>query len=179
MKFSWKRLNRRFHYWGAFLSALPVLIIICTGILLLLKKEFAWIQPPTISGSSETPSISFEEILAATKTAPEAKEVDWSSIDRLDVNPRKGVVKVRTKNRWEIQLDLATAEVLQVAYRRSDLIESMHDGTFFHDRAKLWVFLPSAAILLILWCTGIILFFQPFSAKRRRKKKAEAISRPS
>ncbi|MEO0444755.1 MAG: PepSY domain-containing protein, partial [Verrucomicrobiota bacterium] len=97
MKFSWKRLNRRFHYWGAFLSALPVLIIICTGILLLLKKEFAWIQPPTISGSSETPSISFEEILAATKTAPEAKVVDWSSIDRLDVNPRKGVVKVRTK----------------------------------------------------------------------------------
>ncbi|MEM7010155.1 MAG: hypothetical protein AAF585_01625 [Verrucomicrobiota bacterium] len=35
-RFGW--LNRKVHYWGAILCAIPVLIIICTGILLLHKK---------------------------------------------------------------------------------------------------------------------------------------------
>ena len=39
-------------------------------------------------------------------------------IDRLDVRPGKGMLKVRCKNSWEVQIDANSGKVLQVAYRR-------------------------------------------------------------
>lgn len=71
------------------------------------------------------------QILAATQAVPEAEVKSWNDIDRLDVRPGKEMLKVCCKNRWEVQLDAKTGSVLQVAYRRSDLIESIHDGRFF------------------------------------------------
>ncbi|MDF1825824.1 MAG: PepSY-associated TM helix domain-containing protein [Verrucomicrobiales bacterium] len=171
MKIQWNRINRKTHYWGALICALPVLIMILSGLVLLLKKEVAWIQPPSQKGSGEVPLVSFEKILTVIQKIPEAEISTWNDVDRIDVRPGKGILKVLSGNRWEIQLHHETGEVLQVAYRRSDLIESIHDGSFFHERAKLWVFLPSAIILLILWVSGIWLFLLPILAKRRRKRK--------
>ena len=113
------------------------------------KKDVAWIQPPTQRGSTEELGIGFEEILASARSVPEAGIKGWDDVDRLDVRPSKGMLKVRARNRWEIQLDAATGEILQVAYRRSDLIESLHDGSFFHDKIKLYVFVPSAVLHLM------------------------------
>jgi len=144
-----------------------------SGILLQLKKEWSWVQPPTAKGKGDTPTVSLDAIFEATKSVPEAEVSGWNDIDRLDLQPRRGVVKVQAKNRWEVQIDLQTAKVLQVAYRRSDLIESLHDGSFFDDRVKLWVFLPVAVIVFTLWGTGIYLFFLPIIvrwSKRRRSK---------
>jgi uncharacterized iron-regulated membrane protein len=152
------QFNREVHRWATVVVAIPLLIVIGTGILLMLKKEFAWIQPPSQRGFSAEPMLPFERILEIAGTVPEAQIKDWSHIERLDVRPSKGIVKVRSENRWEIQLDAATGEILQVAYRRSDLIESLHDGSFFHDRVKTWVFLPSAIILAIMLLTGIYIF---------------------
>lgn len=162
------RLNRKIHYWGAIISALPVLIIIGSGIVLMFKKDVAWIQPPTAQAEGGEPSIGFARILEAASSVPEAGITSWDDIDRLDVRPGKGIIKVRAENRWEIQIDHQSGEVLQVAYRRSDLIESIHDGSFFHDSVKMWIFLPSALILFVLWVTGIYLFFQPMLARRSR-----------
>ncbi len=175
IKIKLSKLNRDIHRWGSILVALPVAVIIVTGVILQLKKESAWIQPPTREGSSRDLSLSFDQVLAAAREVPKAEVNSWDDIDRLDVRPAKGMLKVRCKNRWEIQLDLNTGYVLQVAYRRSDLIESIHDGSFFHDRAKLWVFLPCALVLGVLWATGIYLFLLPHFAKwKRRRKKARA-----
>jgi len=79
------------------------------------------------------------------------------------------VIKIRSKNRWEIQIDHQTGKVMQVAYRRSDLIESIHDGSFFHDKVKIWVFLPSAIVLLTLWITGVYLFVITTLQKNKMK----------
>lgn len=166
------KFNRVIHRWLSVLIALPLLVIIATGLVLMLKKDVAWIQPPTQSGSTKELGISFDEILASVKTVPEAEVKGWEDIDRLDVRPSKGMVKVRANNRWEIQIDAVTGEVLQSAYRRSDWIESLHDGSFFHDKVKLFVFLPSGVILFVLWITGLYLFFQPHLARRKRRKAA-------
>ena len=173
MKFH--QLNRVLHRWGSVIVAAPLLLVIITGILLQLKKESDWIQPPTQRGSSSEPSLSFERILEVVKTVPEADVQSWEDIDRLDVRPSRGMLKVRVENRWEIQLDARTGEILQVAYRRSDLIESLHDGSFFHDQANLWVFLPSALVLMGLWMTGLYLFILPYQAKWRRRRRAKAM----
>ncbi len=163
MKFS--RLNRTVHRWGSILVLIPTGVIIVSGIVLQLKKNSDWIQPPTQKGSSEELSLTFDQILSTVQDVPQAKVETWDDIDRLDVRPGKGMLKIRCKNRWEVQLDTNSGDVLQVAYRRSDLIESIHDGTFFHDSAKLWVFFPTALILTVLWLTGVYLFFLPYLAR--------------
>lgn len=165
------RTNRKVHYWGAIVCALPVLVVIVTGIILLLKKDVVWIQPATIRGESEVPAVGYGDLLESVKGVPEAGISGWEDIDRLDVRPGKGVIKVRAKNRWEVQVDQGTGEVLGVAYRRSDLIESLHDGSWFHDQVKLWIFLPSAVVLLVLWVTGIYLFVRPILVRRGRRAR--------
>ena len=163
------RLNRIVHRWGSILIALPALCVLLTGIVLQLKKQSYWIQPGTQTGAERVPMLSFAEILDIAKSAPEAKIQSWDDIDRLDVRPGKGILKVRAKNRWEVQMDTATGDILQVAFRRSDLIESLHDGSFFHEGVKLGIFLPTALVLVVLWGTGVYLFFLPQLAKRKKR----------
>lgn len=163
--------TRKLHRWGAILIALPFLLVIVTGILLQLKKEWSWVQPPTLRGQGRTPTISLDAILEAARSRPEIGVNGWNDVDRLDIQPKRGIAKLQTFGRWEAQVDLATGEVLQTAYRRSDLIESLHDGSWFHDRAKLWIFLPTAGVVLSLWFTGIYLFFLPHAVKWSRARK--------
>jgi len=56
-------------------------------------------------------------------------------------------------------------------YRRSDLIESLHDGSFFTDTAKLTVFLANGAVLLALWVTGMYLWGLPLVARRGARRR--------
>jgi uncharacterized iron-regulated membrane protein len=164
------KYSRRIHRWGGIAAAVPFGIVLVTGILLLVKKQSNWVQPPTRQGVSRRLFIGFDGILAAARAVPEAGVQLWDDIDRLDVRPDKGVVKVRCKNRWEIQVDTKTGDVLQVAYRRSDLIESIHDGSFFHERARVWVFLPSALALAVVWTTGIYLFLVRLLRRGAKRK---------
>lgn len=149
--------------------------MIGAGIFLMLKKEISWIQPETVAGSvSGVPSLTMQQMLSAAKQVPEARDWEWAELERVDFKPGKGVVKIVGPNDYEVQIDTHTGEVLQVAYRRSDLIESLHDGSFFGDETKLFVFLPAGIILFVLWGTGIYLFFLPHLAKRKRKTKKHA-----
>lgn len=53
----------------------------------------------------------------------------------------------------------------------SDFIESLHDGSFFAgDISKLGVFLPAAIGLLILWLSGIYMFWLPLITKWKKKR---------
>jgi uncharacterized iron-regulated membrane protein len=170
--------NRKLHRWGAVAIALPVLLVIVTGLLLQVKKHWTWVQPPEQRGESRVPTVTLDELFEAARSVPQAGITEWSDIERFDVRPSKGITKIIAHNRWELQVDNATAAVLQVAYRRSDLIESLHDGSWFHDVAKMWIFLPSGFILLGLWVTGIYLFILPYTVRaRKRKNLAEHRSR--
>lgn len=172
MAFNPRVFMRKSHRWGAILIAIPFLLVIVTGILLQLKKEWAWVQPTTAKGTGKAPAISFEAILEAVKSVPEAEVQSWDDIDRLDVQPKRGMVKVQARNHWEVQVDTGTGKVLKTTYRRSDTIESLHDGSWFADSVKLYVFLPVAGVVLGLWFTGIYLFVLPYSSKwwKRRKR---------
>jgi hypothetical protein len=162
------KLSRVLHRWGSIIALLPLMIIIFSGIVLQLKKELAYVQPPTQSGAGTEPAIGFERILEVVKTVPEAEIESWEDVDRLDVRPSKGVVKVRCKNRYEVQIDTETAQILHVAFRRSDLIESIHDGSYFNEHFKLWVFLPAGIVLAALLITGVHLFLLPHLVRRKR-----------
>ena len=173
MATSWNRWSRKLHRWGAILACLPLLLVIVSGLLLQVKKQVEWVQPPTAKGSTTDLVVKWPTILSAVAEIEEAQVSSWDDIDRLDVRPSKGVVKVRCKNRWEIQLDSSSGEILASNYRRSDFIESLHDGSFFSDEAKLWIFLPNGLVLLGLWVSGIYLWWLPIGARRKKRKKSK------
>ncbi len=163
-----KKANRLVHKWLSIVIAIPLLMVFITGILLLTKKEFAFIQPPTAKGESTVPSISFDRVLSIASSVEQAQISNWDDIERLDVRPSKGIIKIRGRNRIEIQIDGQSGNILHVATRRSDFIESIHDGTFFQQNANLWLMLPTAIIAIIMSITGIIMFFIPYFKKKRR-----------
>jgi PepSY-associated TM region len=170
---SFNVLNRRVHYWASAIVALPLLVIIASGLLLQAKKQWAWVQPPELSGTGKAPVVSLEGVLESVKRVPEMHVRSWGDVNRLDVRIGRGVAKVWLHNGYEVQVDLGTGAVLQVAYRRSDLIESIHDGSFFGgDWTKLGLFLPAGVTLLLLWCGGLWMFWVTFWGKRKRALNA-------
>ena len=161
-------LLRQIHYWGSLFIMLQVGVVIGAGLLLMLKKEIDWIQPPTQKGSGEyqMPSVSLAE----------AGISSWRDLSRVDVKPDKGVVKFIGKTNWEVQVDARTGAVLQAAYRRSDIIESIHDGSYFGGWTKLYVFLPTGVVLFVLWLTGIYLFALPHVKRMRKRRRHRTAS---
>ncbi len=172
------KISRKLHRWGAVAIFLPLASILVSGILLQVKKQVPWVQPREHRTEGDTPAVDWGVILAAAKGIPGGGVEGWSDIDRVDVRPAKGILKVVTNSRWEVQIALATGEILQVAYRRSDLIESLHDGSFYGDPVKLWIFLPAGLLLLGLWLTGLYLWILPFLTRRRRAQLAASSVRP-
>jgi uncharacterized iron-regulated membrane protein len=164
-----RRLSRSLHLWLSLVIFIPVVIVIGSGLLLQVKKEFDWIQPPTQKLQSAAPSISFDDVLSAVQKVPQANIQTWGDIDRLDVRPSKGIIKVRGRNHWEVQISASTAEVLQIAYRRTDTIEAIHDGSWFFEGAKLWLFLPVAIVLFILWLTGLVMLYTTLKSKYKKR----------
>ena len=152
---------RKFHHWSVPLIVLPLGLVIVTGLLLLLKKDFDWIQPATLTGQEPemVPSQTLHQLFTTAQSIPELELENWTDLTRVDVRTDRGVVKFVSGNHWEAQVDTHTGEVLQVAYRRSDFIESLHDGSYFAGWTKHFVFLPAALVVLFLWASGIYLFF--------------------
>lgn len=169
-------LNRKVHYWTSAIVAVPLAVIVTTGILLQLKKHWTFVQPPEIRGVKADPTLSLPDLLERVKTAPGMQVRGWQDVSRVDIRPDRGLAKVTLANNWEVQVDLSTGAVLQTAYRRSDLIESIHDGSFFAgDVTKLGLFLPAGIALLLLWIGGVWMWWVPI-ANRRRVRRAKAAS---
>lgn len=170
-------INRRLHRWGAVTVAVPFFLVLLTGLLLQVKKQIPWIQPAELRGEATAPSVPWERFLAVARAHPEAGVTGWDDIDRVDMRPGKGMAKVLTTSRWELQVDIATGEVLQSAYRRTDVIEDLHTGAWFSEGAKLWIFLPVALVVTGLWGTGIYLAVVHYRATARRHRAAEGAAR--
>lgn len=162
---------RRAHYWASLPVALPVLIIIATGLMLQFKKSIPWVQPPEQRGLPSDPALTIPQILEIARGVDAARIETWDDVYRVEFRPSRHHVKVVAQNRTEIQIDASSGDILQVAHRRSDLIESLHDGSWFHDLVKWWLFVPAGAVLLALLLTGVYLFFVPILARRRRARR--------
>jgi uncharacterized iron-regulated membrane protein len=167
--------NRRMHYWVSAAIALPVLVVLSTGLLLQLKKQIPWVQPVERKGSGKAPVVPLDQIARVATESGDASPVAWEQIDRIDVRPGKGIAKVILDSGVEVQVDTTDGRVLSREVRRSDWIESLHDGSFFGgDIGKLGVFLPSAVGLLLLWASGIWMFVLPWVVRARKRRRGAA-----
>lgn len=169
MKFT--KLNRTIHHWISIFIAMPLLLIIVSGLFLQLKKDFNWIQPPSVRGESDaTPMVSHEVLLASATSIPQTAGLKWSEFDRIDYKVDRGMVKFMTLEGWEVQVDTTNGSILSVAERRSDFFEKLHDGSYFGDTVKYYVILPTAVCLFLLWMTGLYMFIYPYVKRASNKK---------
>lgn len=97
MSSSLRRISRNLHLWFSLVISIPVVIVIGSGLLLQVKKEFDWLQPPTQKVHNAAPSVSFESVLNAVQQVPSVNITTWDDIDRLDVRPSKGIIKIRVR----------------------------------------------------------------------------------
>ena len=169
------------HRWTGIILGVVFLQFAVTGFLLLLKKEYAWIQPPTQVGRAGEISdfIPLQELFQRlfARKHPDFKSLE--DIDRVDFRPGHRVHKVHSKHNYsEIQICAVSGAVLSEDWRASDLIENLHDGQFY----AAWLhnyFMPLVAIsLAFLMMSGLYMWLWPLLQKRWRKAAAAARGAP-
>jgi uncharacterized iron-regulated membrane protein len=163
------------HKWIGIFAAILVANTTITGFMLLIKKKVEWIQPAEHKGVEPgVLTVTFDQMLEAVKANAEMGVSSWDDVDRIDVRPGKGMAKVRNNHFWEAQVDLRTGEVMSVDFRRSDFIETIHDGSFFGEAVHGWLMPAYTICLLYLAVSGLIMWIEPMLRKRRRKKRQAA-----
>jgi len=152
---------RETHKWSGIVLAIVFLNVAVSGLLLLEKKNFSWIQPETIPGTQGSVELFitnqrlFESVLS--RGHEDFRTVE--DVDRIDFRPDKRVFKVRSKKNFsEIQVDAVTGEVLSIAKRNSDLIETLHDGSFFGGATHALIMPVTALAIVYLTFTGLYLW---------------------
>lgn len=109
-----------------------------------------------------------EQAITALKAHSGLQEV---SIDRMDVRPAKGIVKVNFEQAyWEVQVDGYNGKILSIAQRHSDWIEQLHDGSIVSDSFKLISMHSLGVGLLVLTASGFWLWFGPRKVRKLKKE---------
>lgn len=161
------------HKWIGLAIGVVLIGSALTGLLLLVKKDFEWIQPPTRTGTAAANPTEFRplhEVFDAAFTAGVPQLRSMADVDRVDFRPDKGIHKIRSvHDHVEVQVDAVTLEVSPPGIRRSDWLEQLHDGSWFGSGAHDW-FMPAFAVLLVvLSITGYLIWLWPRIAKAKRR----------
>jgi len=172
----WFRLLWLLHRWLGVTAGLVLLVSAGTGLLLLVKKEFAWIQPPVMAG--EPGPVEQLQPLPAVIGAVLALDLpafrDEADIARIDFRPAKHVHKViSVRDHIEVQVCAMTLRTSGPNERVSDWLEALHDGSWFGDTMHSTVMPIVAMILLYLASSGYVMWLWP-KLRRRSKQRAAA-----
>ena len=173
------RNTRKIHRYSGIFLFVFLFAVGTTGLLLGWKKNTGGlILAHTAQGSSNDPKdwISLDSLVqqVVSNQMSQKDGRDLVEIDRMEIRPEKGIVKVTFKNNYKgLQLDATTGKVLKEEYRYSDLIEHIHDGTWM-DRMvankygifKLVYVTLCGMGLLIFTVTGFWLWYGPKVIKR-------------
>lgn len=167
---SLNRWARKSHRYISLIIALPVLITLITGVTLMMRGQFSYIQPPNLKGSQPlvAPGVSAQTVLQILQRTPQSEVKTWKDVNSLIFSPAKGTYQARLANDYLVQIDAQTGETLDVSYRRTNVLIALHQGSFFHKKVMLWIFFPSGLGLLFLWISGMYLSIYP-QVKRRKK----------
>jgi uncharacterized iron-regulated membrane protein len=149
------------HLWVGVLVTVGTLLVSVTGILLNHKRPLGLM--PDVENSAAGPieaSLSISELVAAAQGALGTD----APVDRMDVRPDDGLVKVRFDDATvsEVTVDLVTGAVLHVGERNDVFLEKLHSGEIFGDR---WILLSdvTAVALCVLLISGYWIWLYPRS----------------
>lgn len=170
---------RALHKTIGLIACLFLLVISATGFFLAMKSRFAWIRPETQSGAEMVSLASAQSLEAIAQAAyaagsPHLKSID--DVDRFEYHVDKNVMKLTSKDGYaEVQVDVATGKVLSVGTRNDQLLEDIHDMSYFADWVHGYGLPVIALFLFVLALTGICLYFVPvFRRMKFRREKARS-----
>jgi uncharacterized iron-regulated membrane protein len=152
------------HLWLGIATTGIVLVVCVTGILLNHKRPLGLMPDvPNPSPGALAASLPVAELAARAERAVPA-EVAAAGIDRMDLRPGDGLVKVRFDDRQvhEVTVDLATGRVLHVGLRNDVFLEKQHSGEIFGGRGVLLSDLAAVALAILL-ISGYWLWLYPRS----------------
>lgn len=158
------------HRWAGIAAGAVLALSAATGFLLLLKKDFGWLQPPVMRGAEGPPERL--QPLAAVYGAVFALGLPQfrgeADIARIDFRPSQRVHKVVSQHDdLEVQVCAITLATNGPAVRRSDWLERLHDGSWAGP-AMHGIVMPAAAlVLLFLAGSGYVMWAWPKLRRRR------------
>ena len=174
-KFS--RLAFYVHLWLGVLSTVALIAISVTGILLNHKRGLG-LQPdvPHEPSGAFTSTLSLERLAnAALEAAPPEARPGWSPgdpvnlalIDRMDVRPRNGYVKVRLRDKasMEMTVDINTGRMVHAGRRGDVFLEKLHSGEIFGGQPFVLLSDIAAICLVLALITGYWLWLVPKLAR--------------
>ena len=159
------------HLWLGVVFTIALTAISITGVLLNHKRGLGLM--PDVPHESDRPfseslplarlaELALDTVTRAAGGDGEARDPE-RAIDRMDVRPRDGFVKVRMRDAssTEVTVDLATGRVLHVGPRGDVFLEKLHSGEIFGGLR--WVLLSDAAAiaLVVTLVTGYWLWLMP------------------
>lgn len=150
------------HIWIGVTATALILIVAITGVMLNHKQLFGFQpDPPDAPRTGLRGAMSMLELVSTAETAA-GVHAAAAGVDRLDVRPDKGIMKVRFGDRLttEVTLAIHTAEVLSIGQRDDVFLEKLHSGEIFGGN---WVLLSDALAigLLMLLLTGFWMWLYP------------------
>lgn len=155
------------HLWLGVIITFLVIIIAITGIMLNHKRIFGFMpgtdikHPGAFALSLPLPELAQ---LAGNAVAP---EVAASGIDRMDVRPDKGIIKIRFNDTriTEVTLALHDGAVLVTGLRNDSFLEQLHSGDVFGSEGYLLSDLAAGALILLL-LSGFWIWLYPHTKAR-------------
>ena len=160
------------HLWLGVLATISLIAISITGILLNHKRGLGLM--PDVPHEATAPLAAAQPLerlaSAALAAAPQESKKDWkvgdsvdiALIDRMDVRPRDGYVKVRLRDKasTEMTVDLASGKVVHVGRRGDVFLEKLHSGEAFGGPMVILSDIAAVALVLTL-ITGYWLWLVP------------------
>lgn len=176
----WFRWLWLLHRWIGVTAGLVLLLTAATGFLLLVKKDYAWLQPPTVAGEPGPAAAlrPLSEVYAAVFALGLPEFRSEEDIARIDFRPAKRVHKViSVHDHTEVQVCATTLRTSGPNPRRSDWLEQVHDGSFFGEVVHVWLMPAVAVSLLYLGVSGYVMWLWPKLLRRRKRSIALAAGR--
>ena len=161
------------HKWTGIVIGGLLMLSTATGLFLVLKRDYAWIQPPTQTGTAGPVHAlrPFAEVYDAVFRLGLEEFRSEQDISRIDFRPADRVYKVRSEHAdREVQVDAISLEILSVATRRSDWLERLHDGSWLGDTFHGWVMPALSLAVALLIATGYAIWLWPKWLKRQRRR---------
>ena len=158
------------HLWLGVIFTASLIVISATGILLNHKRGLGLMpdvpHEPSAPFTGSLPLDSLAAIALRAVAAPNTKPQTLGDVDRMDVRPRDGFVKVRMRDAssTEVTVDVASGTVLHIGPRGDVFLEKLHSGEIFGGRGILLSDAASVVIVITI-VTGYWLWLTP---KRRR-----------
>jgi uncharacterized iron-regulated membrane protein len=160
------------HRWLGIAAGCVLMVSAATGLLLLWKKDSAWLQPPVVRGVAGPPEQlqPLPAVYAAVFALGLPELRSEADIARIDFRPADRVHKVLSRHGdLEVQVCAITLRTSGPAVRRSDWIERLHDGSLFGDTVHGVVMPLVALVLLFLAASGYVMWAWPKWNKARRR----------